>query len=149
MVKCQNPRPQDQNLAILFGMRNALTLPFNSVIEQARGKFRCLDDLLHADVLHLRLGGIRHLKIVNILRRVRDGAWDTLAITEDRHPVLRTLAFEFKDVRLVVADVVKQLVLDRPFIIEAPAPQGFQTDLPSGSDLPFGHYRVVHLLLQD
>jgi hypothetical protein len=80
---------------------------------------------------------------------VSNGALDAFSITKNRHPVLRALAFELKDVCLVITDVVKQLVPDRSFLVEAPAPQGFQTDLPSGSDLPFGHYRVVHLLLQD
>ena len=37
----------------------------------------------------------------------------------------------------------------RPIAVEAPAPQGFQADLPSGGNLPFGHHGIVHLLLQD
>lgn len=46
-----------------------------------------------------------------------------------------------------VTDVLKQLVPDGPLAIEAPAPQGFQADLPAEGKLPFSHHGVVHLLL--
>jgi hypothetical protein len=77
------------------------------------------------------------------------GAPDALALTQDRLSVLRSLALERLDVGLVVANVMEQLVPDRPFAIESPAPQRLQADLPAGRDLPFGHHGVVHLLLRD
>lgn len=85
-----------------------------------------LDNILSADVLHLRLGGFRRLTIVGVFRWVRDGAGDSLTVTEDRHPVLRALALELEDVLLVVANVMEQLVPNGPFVIEAPAPQRLQ-----------------------
>lgn len=36
---------------------------------------------------------------------------------------------------------------DWPLAIEAPAPPGFQADLPAEGKLPFSHHGVVHLLL--
>lgn len=65
--------------------------------------------------------------------------------------MLCALAFELENVRLVVVvtDVLKQLVPDWPLAIEAPAPQGFQADLPAEGKLPFSHHGVVHLLLQN
>lgn len=75
------------------------------------------------------------------------GARDALTVPKNRHPVLCALAFEFEDVRLVVTDVLKQLVPDWPLAVEAPAPQGFQADLPAEGNLTFGHHGVVHLLL--
>lgn len=56
---------------------------------------------------------------------VVNGARDALSITKNRHPVLRALAFERKDVCLVVTDVVKQLLPDWSSLFEALAPQGF------------------------
>src|SRR5690606_11264085 len=97
----------------------------------------------------LRLGGFRRLTIVGVFRWVRDGAGDSLTVTEDRHPVLRALALELEDVLLVVANVMEQLVPNGPFVIEARAPQRLQTNLPSDGDLPFGPHWVVHLLLPD
>jgi hypothetical protein len=50
------------------------------------------------------------LTIVGVFRWVRDGAGDSLTVTEDRHPVLRALALELEYVLLVVANVMEQLV---------------------------------------
>ncbi len=60
-----------------------------------------------------------------------------------------TAAVQIENVRLVVADVLKQPVPDWPLAVEAPAPQGFQADLPTEGNLPFGHHGIGHLLLQD
>jgi hypothetical protein len=40
-------------------------------------------------------------------------------------PYVCALTLELENVRLVVADVVEQLVPDWPFAIKPPAPQGF------------------------
>ena len=92
-------------------------------------------------------GGIGRLRVAFGLWRMSHSAWDTLTISKDRRPVLCALAFELENVRLVVTDVLKQLVPDWPLAIEAPAPQGFQADLPAEGKLPFSHHGVVHLLL--
>jgi len=45
---------------------------------------------------------------------VGNGAWDALTIAENRHPALCALTFELENVGLVVADLVEELVPDRP-----------------------------------
>ena len=124
-------------------------LSLNPVGKQARGQAGCLDDLLRADVLHLGFSGIGRLRIASVHRWMGDRTRDALTVTKDGHPVLCALALEFENVRFVVADVVKELVPKRPLVVETPAPQGFQADLPSEGNLLFGHHGVVHLLLQD
>ena len=123
-------------------MWNALALSLDSVVEQVRRQAGRLDDLLGTDVLQLGLGGIGRLRVAFGLRRMSHSARDTLTISKDRRPVLGALAFKLEDGRLVVTDVLKQLVPDRPLAIEAPAPEGFQADLPAEGKLPLGHHGV-------
>jgi len=58
---------------------------------------------------------------------------------EQGHQVLRTAPREFEYVGLVVTDMVKQFVPDRPLVIEPPAPQGLEDDLPAVSQMFLGH----------
>lgn len=130
-------------------MRDTLALSLGSIGEQLRRQAGRLDNLLRADVLQFRFGGIGGRMVTFGVRRMSDSARDALTISKSRRPVLGALAFEFDDVRLVVTDVLKQLVSDGPLAVEAPAPQGFQANLPAEGKLPFSHHGVVHLLLQN
>lgn len=64
--------------------------------------------------MQFRFDGIGGRRVTFGLRRMSNSAGDAFTITKNRHPVLRALAFEFENVRLVVADVLKQFVLDCP-----------------------------------
>lgn len=61
--------------------------------------------------------------------------------------MLRAAVLELKDVGFVATDVAEQLVRDRPFAIEPPAPQRLETDLPAVGHMLFCHHGVVHLFL--
>lgn len=110
--------------ARLTGERNGAARLNRQCVENIRADDRPYRDLAG------RFGGIGVRLIGCFLRRMRDHTWHTLSVTKNCLPMLCALALELDDVRLVVADVVKQLVPDRPFVVEAPAPQGFQADLP-------------------
>ena len=78
------------------------------------------------------------------LRRMRRDARDSLTVAKNCQPVLGALLFEFENVRLVVADVMKKVVPRRANFVLPPAPHCFQADFPSDGDLLFCHYGVVH-----
>lgn len=95
-----------------------------------------LDNILGTHVLNIGFRGFR--RGGGGLRRSCHDARDALAVTKDRHPVLRARALESQDVRLGVADVLEQLVSNGPYVVEPPAPQRLQADLAPGDGRGFG-----------